>query len=188
MSNQPNTPAAPVAPIIPDLNRKEIVDRKSVNNFLDWDAYGTYVLAVRHWRFDPGQRNNPSWRAHCVVLSSTNPAYLPGSETSLHFPVGRTGTATDPGRAERDDRAIDDFIRAVFRKRRGDATFDAKAAFQALAAKGKVDHDQFRFMFTRKPGNTVPMLDKKTRAVQDVTFPKDRFDIAPETVAAPVSA
>lgn len=182
MQNEQAT-AAPVEPIIPDLNRKEVVNRNSGNNFLDWDAYGTYVLAVRHWRFDPGKRNNPSWRAHCVVLSSTNSAYPVGRETALHFPVGRTGTATDPGRPERDDRAIDDFIRAVFRKRRGDATFDAKAAFKALAAKGKVDHDQFRFLFVRKPGNTAPVLDKKTRQVNDVTFPKDFFDIAPEQIS-----
>jgi hypothetical protein len=179
MANEENTP---VAPIIPDLNRKEVVDRKSGDNFLDWDAYGTYVLAVRQWRFEPGKRNNPSWRAHVVVLSSTNEAYPVGRATALHFPVGRTGTATDPGRPERDDRVIDDFIRAVFRKRRGDASFDAKEAFKALAAKGKVDHDQFRFMFIRKPGNTVPILDKKTRQVNDVTFPKDTFEIAPEMV------
>jgi len=180
---QNENPAAPVEPIIPDLNRKEVVDRKGGVQFLDWDAYGTYVLACRHWRFDPGKRNNPSWRAHCVVLSSTNEAYPPGRETVLHFPVGRVGTATDPGRPERDDRTIDDFIRSVFRKQRGDKSFDAKEAFKALAAKGKVEHDQFRFMFIRKPGNTVPVLDKKTRQVNDVTFPQDSFQVAPPATA-----
>ena len=73
MSNESN---APVAPIIPDLNRPEVVNRKTGDNFLDWDAYGTYVFAVRHWRFDPGKRNNPSWRAHVVVLSAATPEEL----------------------------------------------------------------------------------------------------------------
>jgi hypothetical protein len=174
----PDNQSTPIEPILPNLDRKEIVDRKSGSNYLDWDAYGTYVFAVRHLRFDPGTKKNPHYKAHVVVVQSDNPNYPAGRETCLHFPVGRTGTATDPDRPDRDDRMIDDFIRSIFKKARGDASFKATAAFQALVAKGRVDHNEFQFRFIRKPGNTRAVVDQKTRQINDVTYPKDKFEAA----------
>ena len=44
--------------------------------------------------------------------------------------------------------------------------------------KGKLPDESVQFVFIRRQGNTVKMLNRKTQQVNDVTFPKDTFEIA----------
>lgn len=161
---------------IPDLNREKVVNRSTGLPFFDRDAYGTFVLALRHFRFEPGRKNNPHFRADCKILESNNEAWPAGRDAAIYFATGRPGTSTDPGRPDRDDAYLAAFVRAVFKVQRGMA-YDNTKAMRGLLGKGKIQDDTVRFVFIRQPGNTVKMLDRKTNQVNDVTFEKDTFEV-----------
>jgi hypothetical protein len=167
----------PIEIPFPDLNREKVVNRAVGIPFFDTDAYGTFKLALKHFRFEPGQKNNPYFRADCKILESNNEAWPQGRECSIYFATGRPGTTTDPGRPERDDAYIASFVRSVFKVARG-TPYDNTKGMKLLVAKGKLPDDTVEFRFIRRQGNTVKMLNRKTNQVNDVTYPKDNFEIA----------
>lgn len=169
--------SAPAEIPLPDLNREKVVNRSTGIPFFDQDAYGTFKLALRHFRFEPGNKNNPYFRADCKILESTNEAWPVGRDCSIYFATGRPGTTTDPGRPERDDAYLASFVRAVFKVARGTA-YDNNKGLKLLLGKGKLPDESVQFVFIRRQGNTVKMLNRKTQQVNDVTFPKDTFEIA----------
>lgn len=171
-----NTADASAVPFLPDLNREKVVKRTVGTEFFARDAYGVFTLALKHFRAEPGNKNNPYFRADCLILDSNNETWCKGREASIYFPTGRSGTATDPGKADRDDAYLAKFVRAVFRVQTG-SQYDNTEALKRLLKMGKIADDSVRFCFVRGPGNTVPMLDKKTKEVSEVTFPKDSFQI-----------
>ena len=162
---------------LPDLNREKVVNRAVGIPFFDQDAYGTFKLALKHFRFEPGQKNNPYFRADCKIVDSNNEAWPVGREASIYFATGRPGTTTDPGRPERDDAYVASFVRAVFKVERG-KPYDNNKGMKALLGKGKIADDTVQLVFIRRQGNTVKMINRKTQQVNDVTFPKDSFEIA----------
>lgn len=162
---------------IPDLNREKVVNRTTGVSYFDYDAYGTFRLALRHFRFEPGKKNNPHFRADCKIIESTNDAWPVGRDCSIYFATGRPGTTTDPGRPDRDDAYIAEFIRAVFKVAKGQP-YDNTKAMKGLLAKGKLADDTVQFTFIRAQGNTAKSYDKKTDTVKEVTYPKDVFAIA----------
>jgi hypothetical protein len=169
---QPNVTEIP----LPDLNREKVVNRAVGIPFFDQDAYGTFKLALKHFRFEPGQKKNPYFRADCKILESNNEAWPVGREASVYFATGRPGTTTDPGRPERDDAYVASFVRAVFKVSRG-KPYDNNKGMKLLLEKGKLPDDSIQFTFIRRAGNTIKMIDRKTQQVNDVTFPKDSFEI-----------
>jgi hypothetical protein len=169
MPNETNIPAAPVVPVF-----AAPIDRKQ-SNLMDRDAYGEYVMALRQWRFDPGQRNNPSWRAHVVILESTNPNYPVGTETQLHFPVGRPGTVTDPAKPEKDAERIHAFMKVLAKKtERG---WDSQPLQKKLHAAGRIQTDELKFALKREQGNTVKRYNNKTEKLEEITYEKDKLSI-----------
>lgn len=167
---------APVVPFIPDLNREKVTKRTVGTPFFERDAYGVYKLALKHFRFEPGNKNNPYFRADCVILESNNETWSKGRDASIYFATGRSGTATDPGKPDRDDAYLANFVRTVFKVERG-AQYDNTEALKRLLAMGKTKDESITLKFVRAPGNTVKMLDRKTGEVNEVTFPKDNFQI-----------
>jgi hypothetical protein len=163
---------------LPDLNREKVINRNNGVPYFEIDDYGTYRLALKQYRFEPGKKNNPHFRADCVVVESTNPIWPVGRECAIHFHTGRPGTTKDPGRPDRDDAYVAEFLRAVFKVARG-AAYDNNKALKALLSKGKLPDQSVQFLFVRKPGNTKKVFDEKTEQVNEVTFPKDAFQTAP---------
>ena len=165
---------------IPNLDRKEVTDRLNNSggeNFFDFDAYGTYLLALTHFRFEPGKKKNPHFIARAVILESSNSNWPVGRESAVYFHTGRPGTPTDPGRPDRDDEYLAAFVRAVFKIPKGQA-YESTKALKVLLAKGKLPDQSITFRFVRRQGNTVKQLDRKTGLVNDVTYPTDTFEIA----------
>jgi hypothetical protein len=168
------------AMVLPNLDRKEVIDRLNNaggENFFDFDAYGTYKLALTHFLFEPGKKKNPHFVARATILESTNANWPVGRECAVFFHTNRPGTATDPGRPDRDDEYLAAFIRAVFKIPKGQP-YAATKAMQVLLAKGKLPDQSITFRFVRRQGNTVKQLDRKSGLVNDVTYPKDAFEIA----------
>jgi hypothetical protein len=159
---------------IPDLNREGVTNRTIGVPYFDFDAYGTFELALKHFRFEPGNKKNPHFRADCVIQSSNNEAWPVGRECAIHFPTQRPGTATDPARPDRDDAYVADFIRSVFKIPKGQK-YDNTAAMRALLSKGKLPDTSVRFVFIRSKGNTQKKFDNKTQQLVEITYPKDVF-------------
>ena len=173
--SQNDTPAM----VLPNLDRKEVTDRLTNaggENFFDFDAYGTYTLALSHFKFDPGKKKNPHFIAKATILDSSNTNWPAGRECAVFFHTGRPGTVTDPGRPDRDDEYLAAFVRSVFKIPKGQAYENTKA-LQKLLKLGKLPDQSITFRFVRRAGNTVKQLDRKTGLVNDVTFPKDTFEL-----------
>lgn len=198
MSDQ-STPA-PAPYVRPNLNRPKVAQMTQGVSFFDRDAYGRYLLALKNFRFEPGKKNNPHYRADVVVLEAhatksvateTSPEvyavgpselYTPGKVTALYFATGRAGTATNPGRPDFDDAYLAAFVRAVSRVPRG-AAFDAEKGLDELIAAGKVDHDLAQFWFDRRPEPKKQKIkdprDPSGKTILqeiDRVFSKDFFD------------
>lgn len=110
---------------------------------------------------------------------STADRYPVGKDVKLKFPVGRTGTPTDPDRGRRDDQQLADFIAALFRTTRDDKTFDTNAAFDALAQAKKFDDDKLKVELDNTPNESTrevkdPSTGEVLKAV-DVVYPRGRF-------------
>lgn len=176
------TLSVPTEIVIPNLDREEVASRSDGIPFIEYEAYGTYKLTLVQFKADPGKKNNPHFRADCIVLESNNVAYPAGREVSIHFPTGRQGTATDPGKKERDDERVARFICACFRKDYKEIkakTFNATEHMKALLKAGKLppEKQKFVFLFEREKGNTSKTYDKKLDKVVEVTYPRDRFAV-----------
>lgn len=175
------TLSVPTEIVIPNLDREEVASRSDGIPFIEYEAYGTYKLQLVQFKADPGKKNNPHFRADCIVLESNNVAYPAGREVSIHFPTGRQGTATDPGKKERDDERVARFVCACFRKPYSSIkakTFNATEHMKALLKAGKLPPEKraFSFLFVREQGNTSKIYDKKADKVVEVTYPRDRFE------------
>lgn len=164
------TNATPAPYVRPNLNRPKIQQMVSGVKFIERDAYGRYLMALKHFHFEPGKKNNPYYQADVIVVEAHptksfeqvaqpvalaagpdgRPLYPAGKTTALCFATGRAGTATNPARPDYDDAYLTAFIRAVSRVQRGQA-FDSEKALDDLVAAGKIDHDGCLFWFDRRP-------------------------------------
>lgn len=194
MSQQP----APYAR--PNLNRPKVQQMVSGVKFIERDAYGRYLLALKHFHFEPGKKNNPYYQADVIVVEAhdtksfeaepkpveVSPLYPAGKVTALCFATGRAGTATNPARPDYDDAYLTAFIRAVSRVQRGQV-FDAEKALDDLCAAGKIENDGVLFWFDRRPEPKKqdikhPVTGEVIQTI-DRVFAKDFFD----AVTAPVA-
>lgn len=175
------TVTVPTEIVIPNLDREEVTNRSDGIPYIEYEAYGTYKLALSQFRAEAGQKNNPHFRADCIVVESTCEAYPVGRDVSIHFPTGRQGTPTDPGKKERDDERIARFVCSVFRKEFADVKakrFSATDGAKKLLAAGKLPEGKRpEFVFVRSKGKTDTILDRKTKQLREVTYPSDRFEM-----------
>jgi hypothetical protein len=191
------TPANAPAPYVrPNLNRPKVQQMVSGVKFIERDAYGRYLMALKHFHFEPGKKNNPYYQADVLIVEAhdtrtfepdpkpiaVSTLYPAGKITALCMPTGRAGTATNPARPDYDDAYLTAFINAVCRVQRGQA-FDSEKALDDLLAQGKIDHDSVLFWFDRRPETKMrkikdPRDPSGKTVLQELeqTFCKDFFD------------
>jgi hypothetical protein len=188
-----NASTTPAPYVRPNLNRPKVQQMVSGVKFIERDAYGRYLMALKLFKFEPGKKNNPYYQADVLIVEAHNtksfepepkpievsPLYPAGKTTALCFATGRAGTATNPARPDYDDAYLTAFIRAVSRVQRGQA-FDSEKALDDLIASGKIEHDGALFWFDRRP--EPKKQDIKHPVTQEViqtidrVFAKDFFD------------
>src|SRR5688572_26046633 len=169
-----------VAPIIPDLNRKEVRDRKDRLDALDFNAFGRFRCALRLWDFFVGDKGGKFYKAEFVLLGiepdaselavktnklvvledgmqfakskdKTTTILRVGERSQLLFNVQRGGTATDPKREERDDAVLADFVATLFKTKKNAPGYDSVESLKELNKVKKFDSDALQFVIVRRP-------------------------------------
>lgn len=100
---------------------------------------------------------------------SPPPNHRVGAESSIWLPTKRQGTATDPDKAQRDDRLFVEAVRALCKVAPG-APFNYVEAIDMLCDGGRVAHDNMVFQYHALPAGSVKLLeDPATGEVLRVT-------------------
>ena len=177
--------AAIVRPKI-DFGRKEVAaptNHRTGPDFLDFEDYGVYTVALRHLQYRVGERSGQPFYLACVsILASNNVKWPVGREMGIYFSTGRMGD-----NADRDDIRLGEFVRAVAKLPPAPAEVDVGAELDKAIAMGKVEHHQLKFRLIRghdKP-KEVPILanGKQTfdadgkPAVEVKKWTRDKFEI-----------
>jgi hypothetical protein len=133
----------------PALNRPELRQRLEQQiPLFDFEAFGTWKLVLKHFRVEPGKKNQPYYMATVRIVESDNAAWPADRMANLWFPIGRGPTPTDKFRGEKDDRRLTAFILAVYRIGAG-VPFDVEKGLDDLIAMGKIDSDNLIFTYRR---------------------------------------
>ncbi len=130
----------------PKLNRPELRQKLEAGTIklFDFESFGSWKLALKHFRVEPGKKRQPYYMATVLITESDNTAWPAGRLANLWFPINRPGTPTDPNRPEKDERRLTAFILAVFRVAPG-VPFDVEKGLDELIEQGKVDSDNLVF-------------------------------------------